>query len=66
MYLKESDDCDLIVGDQRLGSSYFNQGDDSGACALLQPVDDVICLSASFNTTKITATHELITQTPKV
>lgn len=56
-YLKESDDCHLIVGDEGLGLGYSRQGGDSGAGALLQPADDVVRLSASCKTGGWGGTH---------
>lgn len=46
-HLEEPDDCHLAVSNQRLGFGHSLQGGHSGACALLQPVDDVVRLSAS-------------------
>lgn len=45
--LEEPDDCHLVVGNQRLGLGDLLQGGHRGACALLQPVDDVLRLPSS-------------------
>lgn len=49
LYLKESDDRHLVVGNQRLCLGNLVQGGDGGPGPLLQPVDDVICLPAGCN-----------------
>lgn len=45
-YLEEPNDCNLVVCDHRLHFTHGSQGGDCGACSLLQPVYDVICLPA--------------------
>lgn len=46
-YLEKSNNCHLIVGNQRVHILHGSQGADCGTSSLLQPGNDVVSLPAS-------------------